>query len=225
MIFRHRFLNLKLGRVKENFVVTKIENKKIWEERGFKKIKKYPIYHYTPNPAEIIMLGVPMNIEQFGTETFRGSKILEVCTYCGTYGMGGPGFFGLKLQGDYGTRWLTYCIWTAGHHILYDNRLLECHPNYEEKYKPIITYDDYENSLDELNKLLCNMSISEIIVTKDSFEIKLVDNDSNIHTIQSFKYSDKFPEQGGTGKKCNSFDSGEMKDYLLVTYDETHLVV
>ena len=25
MIFKHRFLNLKLGRVKENFVVTKIE--------------------------------------------------------------------------------------------------------------------------------------------------------------------------------------------------------
>ena len=79
--------------------------------------------------------------------------------------------------------------------------------------------------MDEFNKQLCNMSINEIIVTKDSFEIKLVDNDSKIHTIQSFKYSDKFPEQGGTGKKCNSFDTGEMKDYLLVTYDETYLVV
>lgn len=224
-MFKHKFLNLNLGLVKENFVILKKENKKIWEDRGFKKIRKYPIFHYKPNSAEIIMLGVPLNIEQFGAEKFNDSQILDVCTCCGTYGMGGPGFFGLKLQGNYGTRWLTYCIWAAGEHILFDDRILECHPNHSEQYKPLISFDDYSNSLNVLKERLRNMIIKEILITDEAFEIRLVDNKYETHTIQSYKFSDKFPEQGGTEQKRNSFESGEMKDYLLVTYDETHLMV
>ncbi len=225
MLFKHKFLNLNLGMVKENFVVVKKEHRKEWEERGFKKIRKYPIFRYKPNPAEIIMLGVPLNIEQFGVENFSGSHILDVSTCCGTYGMGGPGFFGLKLQGDYGIRWLTYCIWAAGEHILFDERILECHTNYSKDYKPLISYDDYQNSLEALKEQLTSMTIKEITVSKDAFEIKLIDKESKSHTIKSYKFSDKFPEQGGTGQKRNSYETGEMKDYLLITYDETHLMV
>ena len=225
MLFKHKFLNLNLGIVKENFVIVNKENQLLWEDRGFKKIRRYPIFHYKPNSSELIMLGVPLNIEQFGTEKFNNSHILDVCTYCGTYGMGGPGFFGLKLHGDYGTRWLTYCIWAAGEHILLDERILECHPNYSEQYKPLISFDDYSNSLNALKEQLTDMTIKQITVSKDTFEIQLIDNQSKMHTIKSYKFSDKFPELGGTGQKRNSFETGEMKDYLLVTYDETHLKV
>ena len=69
------------------------------------------------------------------------------------------------------------------------------------------------------------MTIKEIVVTKDAFEIKLIDGKLETHSIQSYKFSNKFPEQGGTGQKRNSFESGEMKDYLLVTYDDSHLMV
>lgn len=225
MLCKHEFLNLNLGLVKENFVIVKKENKNIWEDRGFKEIRQYPIFHYKPNSAELIMLGVPLNIEQFGPEKFNGSHILDVCTFCGTYGMGGPGFFGLKLQGDYGIRWLTYCIWAAGEHILFDNKILQCHPSYSEQYKPLLSFDDYSNSLDAIKKQLRNMTIKDFRVSKETFEIELVDSKSESHFIQSYKHSEKFPEQGGTGEKRNSFETGEMKDYLLVTYDDTHLMV
>lgn len=225
MFSKHRFLSLNLGLVKENFVIAKKDDRKIWEDRGFEKIRKYPVFHYKPDPDEIIMLGVPLNIEEFGAENFNGSRVADVCTCCGTYGMGGPGFFGLKLQGDYGTRWLTYCIWSAGEHILFDDVVLECHPKFSEQYKPVISFDDYESSLRALKDQLTEMVIQEILVSKDAFEIKLTDSESETHFIQSYKFSDKFPEQGGTGKKRNSFETGEMKDYLLVTYDDTHLMV
>ncbi len=225
MFSEHKFMRLNLGLVSENFVIAKKRDRKIWEDRGFEKIRKYPVFHYKPNSGEIIMLGVPLNIEQFGAEKFSGSRVADVCTYCGTYGMGGPGFFGLKLQGDYGTRWLTYCIWSAGEHILFDDVVLECHPKFSEQYKPVISFDDYENSLGVLKARLTEMVIHEILVSKDAFEIKLTDSESETHFIQSYKFSDKFPEQGGTDKKRNSFETGEMKDYLLVTYDDTHLMV
>lgn len=225
MFLKHKFLNLHLGIVKENFAIVKKENENIWENRGFKKIRKYPIFRYKPNPAEIIMLGVPLNIEQFGAENFSGSHILDVSTCCGTYGMGGPGFFGLKLQGAYGIRWLTYCIWAAGEHVLFDNRILECHPNFSEQYKPLISFDDYQNSMEALKEELTSMTINEITVSNIAFEIKLVDKEFKTHTFNSYKFSDSFPEQSGTNQKRNSFETGEMKDYLLVTYDETHLMV
>ncbi|MBR2900905.1 MAG: hypothetical protein IKC39_01535 [Clostridia bacterium] len=222
---KHEFLNLNLGLVKENFAIVKKENRKIWEDRGFSEITEYPIFHYKPNSSEIVMLGVPLNIEQFGADKFNDSQILDVCTCCGTYGMGGPGFFGLKLQGNYGTRWLTYCIWAAGEHILFDDRILECHPNYSEQYKPLISFENHSRSLNVLKELLTNMTVKEFIVTNDSFEIRLVDSEYEPHIIQSYKFSAKFPEQGGTGKKRNSFETGEMKDYLLVTFDDTYLMV
>ena len=225
MLFKHRFLNLNIGLVKENFAVVKKSDKKLWESRGFQKIRKYPIFGYKTDFSKMIMLGVPLTIEEFGCEKLKNSRIVDVCTCCGTYGMGGPGFFGLKLQGEYGTRWLTYCIWSAGEHILFDDHVLECHPNYTEKYAPFILFDDYENSLSRLKEMLTDMTVKEAVVSKESIELILADSHEKLHRLKSYQYSDKFPEQGGTGKKRNSFENGKMSDYWLVTYDETHLKV
>jgi len=226
MLFKHRFLNLNIGLVKENFAVAKKSDKKLWESRGFKTIRKYPIFsRHKLDSSEIVMLGVPSGIASFGCKKLIGSQIVDVSTICGTYGMGGPGFFGLKLQGEYGIRWLTYCIWRAGQHILFDDKLLECHPDYAEKYDPLIVFDDYSNSISKFKEMLSDMTIKNIDFTKESIEIKLIDSQNNIHYINSYKFSDKFPELGGTGQKRNSFENGEMSDYWLITYDETHLRV
>ena len=225
MFLKHKFLNLNLGLVKENFAIVKKENENIWKNRGFKKIRKYPIFRYKPNPAEIIMLGVPLNIEEFGCKALQDSKIIDVCTQCGTYGMGGPGFFGLKLQGEYGIRWLTYCIWRAGEHILFDDDILECHPSYEKKYNPLITFENYSATLAKFKELLSDMTIKEVVLRKESIEILLIDSCETVHSIKSYKFSDKFPEEGGTAKKRASFKTGHIKDYWLLTYDETYLKV
>ena len=224
-LFKHPFLNLRKGLVRENFVIAKKSDKNLWESRGFKRIRKYRIFRYKPNSSEIIMLGVPLNIEEFGIEALKNSRVIDVCTCCGTYGMGSPGFFGLKLQGEQGTRWLNYCVWTAGEHILFDDNVLECHPKYAEKYSPLIGFDDHANSLEKLKKTLSDMTIQKVMISKESIEIILIDSHETLHSIKSYKHSEKFPEQGGTGKKRNSFEAGEMKDYWLVTYDETHLMV
>lgn len=221
-IFKHKYLKLNIGLVKENYVIIKKEDKKIWEDRDFIRIRKYPIFRYKPNASEIIMLGVPQKIEEFGLETLKGSKIIDVCTCGGTYGMGGPGFFELKLQGEYGIRFLTYCIWFAGEQVLFDGSILECHPDYIEKYHPVLSsIDDYE----KFSSTFTNMSIKDICLSKDSIEIILLDSNEKEHFIQSYKFSEKFPEQAGTGQKRNSYDEGEMKDYWLVTYNKTVLKV
>lgn len=225
MLFKHPFLNLNLGLIKENFVVVKRTDKKLWEKRGFRRIHKYPIFRYIPNPLKIIMLGIPSKIEEFGIEKLKNSRIIDVCMFCGTYGMGGPGFFGLKLQGEYGIRWLNYCIWAASEHILYDDKVLRCFPDYEKIYKPLILNDDFLNTFAKFKDLLSDMTIKEVLLSKDCIEIVLIDSHKAEHSLQSYKFSEKFPEQGGTQKKRNSYDTGEMKDYWFITYDETVLKV
>ncbi|MBQ9083474.1 MAG: hypothetical protein IJY28_08250 [Clostridia bacterium] len=225
MFRKHEFLDLNLGLVKENFAVVSRKDRKLWEARGFTKIRKYPLFDYRPSLSEIVMLGMPLNIEQFGAANFAGSRITDLCPFCGTYGMGGPGFFGIKLEGNFGVRWLTYCIWSAGEHLLLDGRVLECHPRYSSQYQPLLSPDDYSGSLQSLKEAVTGMTIESIRVSADTFELRCIDANAHVHTLQSYKFSDAFPERSGTGQKRPSFTTGEMKDWWLVTYDETHLMV
>lgn len=48
-------------------------------------------------------------------------RVDQVSVHVGTYGMGGPGFFGLRL----GKEWLVVSLWSAGEWILVDDRLVE----------------------------------------------------------------------------------------------------
>ncbi|MBQ7776441.1 MAG: hypothetical protein IJ379_11040 [Lachnospiraceae bacterium] len=221
----HKYLNLGMGLIEENFVIVKKKDRKLWEERGFEKIGKYPVFGYLPKPTEMIMLGKPLTIKQFGIENIKGSRILDICTCLGTYGMGGPGFVGIKLEGEFGVRWLVYCIWAAGEHILLDDRVLECHPKYADRYKPWIDFDNEKESIEELMQFLRGATIQDISLAEDELHIVLTQKAGDEHFIHTQKLSNKFPEQGGTGKKRNSYDKGVMEDYWLVIYDTTELMV
>lgn len=227
LLFRkHPYLNLNMGLVKENFTIVKKEDQKLWEERGFQKIRKYPIFRYKPNPAEVIMLGRPQKILEFGTENLIHSKIIDYSLYFGSYGMGGAGFFGLKLEGDFGIRWLVYCIWSAGEHILLDDRIIECHPEFIEKYHPWIIWGNnmhelYEKTCQDLKNLLSGLEILNLDLQEHALKIQL----SGDHVIETYQKSEKFPEQAGTGKKRLSYETGSMSDYWLLIYDQTDLHV
>lgn len=227
---RHKYLNLNMGLVNENFVIAKRSERNQWEARGFKRIRRYPIFHYRPRFTEVIMLGKPLTLGAFGVEKLKNSQIVDFSPHLGTYGMGGPGFAGFKMEGVFGTRWLVYCIWSAGEHILLDDTVLECFSDFADIYKPWLRYGDdgfnsWQNSLNNLKTFLTGQIILDIQLSEDDLTILLQGQDSITHTICTHKMSDKFPEQGGTGKKGNSYDSGCMEEYWLVIYDGTELSV
>ncbi len=217
MIFKNKFLKLNMGLVNENFAIVKLKDIKLWRKRGFKYIMFYPIFGYIPKPTEIIMLGKPQKIKEFGLEKFKGCKIIDICTCCGTYVMGGPGFVGFKLQGDSGIRWLTYCVWSAGFKILYDNRVLESNSDDAKYYKPWINPDDTENSQKALKQALSDITIQEIKLSDNELTITMLDSSANPHQIYACKKSNKFPPLGS--KKGNAYDNGTIGDYWLVSYD------
>ena len=78
MLFKHPFLNLNMGLVKENFVIAKKDDKNFWEARGFKIIRKYPIFRYKPtllgivtpvNATHSINASLPMAVTPSGITT------------------------------------------------------------------------------------------------------------------------------------------------------------
>lgn len=222
---KNKFLNLDMGLVNENYIIINNSDKELWQSRGFESVKKYPVFDYRPSHNETIMLGKPLYIEEFGIENIINSKILETSTCCGTYGMGGPGFFGIKFQTNSGIRWLVYCIWNAPEHILLNDRVIECHPLFQEKYNPWLGHNTYKENMAQLDKIFSGSVIYDIQLTDTEITINFKNSTSAENTLCSYKYSDKFPEQGGTKRKRNSFENGTMKDYWLVTYDGTVLSV
>lgn len=94
-----------------------------------------------------------------------GRKVDQIDTLVGTYGTGGPGFFGLRL----GEEWLVISIWGASEWITVDGRLVE--DFFGEKYdRPLPWIGDHG---DELTEKLVGQEITSFKVEKQSLSIGL----------------------------------------------------
>lgn len=209
-----------MGLVEANFVIIDKHEKSLWVERGFKEQRKYPIFLYELEDDETVMLGIPKTINDFGVSNFVGSKVLEVSTCLGTYGMGGPGFFGLLCDTMQGHFWLTFTVWCSGEYILLDDRVIECHPNYNEQYTPWRCETD-----DELNSILLEAVISVIDLSDSECKMSLRFIDGTHHEMIIYRYSEKLSPMGNGDARKPAFETGNLSDYLLVTYDSTVLQV
>jgi hypothetical protein len=72
-------------------------------------------------------------------ESVEGRVVLAVTYIAGTYGMGGPGFFGLRLdkKDDCPEEWLLCTLWNADNWMLVNGRCLAAHPEQQEEFKPL----------------------------------------------------------------------------------------
>ncbi len=89
-----------------------------------------------------------------------GRQVDEVTPYVGTYGMGGPGFFGLKL----GKEWLVFAIWGAGDWIWVNDIFVE--DPYLEKYERPEPW--LHDGTDTLSSKLVGTEISSIEIHRHS---------------------------------------------------------
>lgn len=96
-------------------------------------------------------------------ELIVGRTVGEVCTCVGTYGMGGPGFFGLRL----GHEWLVIAIWGAASWIQVDGRIVQdVYWQRNGMPRPWMT-----DQGDELTELLVGQPITSFVVAKHSLTV------------------------------------------------------
>lgn len=209
-----------MGLVEANFVCIEKKDKQMWLERGFEEQRDFPIFFGDLEEEETVMLGVPKTITAFGTALFIEAQVVEVSTRLGTYGMGGPGFFGLLCQTLQGTFWLTMTVWSSGEYVMLDGRVIECPSQYEAQYHPWQIGDD-----EEINVLLKDATIKGIDLSDTECRINFECRNGMQHEAVIYQYHDQLPPMGDGEPRKRAFTTGTLSDCLLVTYEDTVLLV
>jgi hypothetical protein len=85
---------------------------------------------------------IPARPSEIATpESVIGAVVEEISMRCGTYGMGGPGFAGLRIGTD---RWLILTLWGAANWLQIDGRPIEAGSDSDGKnarFDPIVSED------------------------------------------------------------------------------------
>jgi len=108
---------------------------------------------------------VPFTPDRLTDRDVIGRRIDHLSTHVGTYGMGGPGFFGLRL----GTEWLVIALWGEAEWISVEGRFIN--DTFYDSYhrpKPWITADE-----DELTDRGVGQKITSIEIRPHSLMIVL----------------------------------------------------
>ena len=81
----------------------------------------------------------PQTLAEVGFERITGRKVTGWSASLGSYGMGGPGFFGLNLagKGEYPDEWLVLRVWGAGCWLCWTAGGSEAHPNQYHVQEPL----------------------------------------------------------------------------------------
>lgn len=97
-----------------------------------------------------------------------GRRVDEVCDHVGTYGMGGPGFFGLRL----GHQWLVVAVWGAGEWITAKGRRVEDHSHETDgRPRPWLDCSNEERG-DDLSPSLVGAQITRLAVGRHEMQME-----------------------------------------------------
>lgn len=143
--------------------------------------------------------------QQLAPEKVIGRKIDQIDTLVGTYGTGGPGFFGLRL----GEEWLVISIWGASEWITVDDRLVE--DFFGAKYdRPLPWIGDHG---DELTEKLVGQEITSFRVEKLSLSIGL----ANGMTLEIAEDPDKRPVFEGDQEPRAFSDADDLRNGVFLS--------
>lgn len=143
----------------------------------------------------------PKTLRQLGLPKILGRTVTAWSDHLGSYGMGGPGFFGLKLAANRPHRpeWLVLTLWGADNWLLFDDQWLAAHPNQYQQQKPLLSSFGGDLQWDYLSQKLVGAIISDMTIRDDSSRI-ILDKGGNRHCLEIPADTSKLPLYGGNGR-------------------------
>lgn len=107
-------------------------------------------------------------------ESVVGRRVTAFSPYCGTYGQGGPGFAGFKLEAGGGRpeEWLILCLWGSPEWLTVNGRWMGAHPDQYDIQKPMLS-NFAGQKWDEFSALVVGSIIDSIDVEKRSFVLRI----------------------------------------------------
>ena len=162
---------------------------------------------------------IPLLIKKSGVKRVIGRKILETNPFLGSYGMGGPGFFGLKLEekSRYPKEWLVLTVWEANAWLLVNNKWLS-YPNgfYTPKQCFIKTETNFSKSTEQINSIFINFIIADFKLHNRLFKIFL-QNDNRILKLELPSDLRRLPP---CGNGCNRkwYKGEKLENGLIISH-------
>lgn len=198
-----------------NYAYVSVEDINKWKSIGFKEDSSFAMVLWDA-PVEdenVVMIREPIKIEEYGIERLLGNEIIDICPYLGSYGMGGPGYFGFKINVGDDEMWIVVCIWGSDEYMILDDRVFHSTIQFKKDFCP--WYNSYEAFNKYFKNELLYYKIKSILLN-DGCMTMVVEKEGKIRHIKLFKNNKSLPPMGSGKERVNAFDGGVMKDYLMV---------
>ncbi len=139
---------------------------------------------------------LPLLSKMGGVKRIVDRKIIDVCGSLGNYGMGGPGFFGFKLEKKkrIPEEWFVITIWGADQWLLLDHKWLDCHHSFHDSEKCYFPESEgfFHKKEQRLQETFVGFSIIEFKLYNRSFNM-ILENRNPMNNL-------KIPESVSTGQ-------------------------
>ena len=127
----------------------------------------------------------PPRLREVGVIRVLGRRVVGWRSNYGSYGMGGPGFFGLELESH--ERWpaehLVLTLWAAAEWLVLDGVWVEAHPNQYHLQRPRFANFGPDESWDDVSARLVGASIERFELAPTSCRL-LLRNAGDAHLLE-----------------------------------------
>ncbi|SNR14160.1 hypothetical protein [Tenacibaculum jejuense] len=224
----HDYINLKIGDIEQYAMVVKKQDLLTWKTQDWLEYTEiglpegdeeaHMLYGEICEDEQLIF-SRPKLLKQKEKANIIGLKIIDFNSHLGTYGMGGPGFFGLLLSNN---EYLTYTVWNAGSYVIINNKVVECNPELYHKTQPWVSNFGEDKTWNFLTEYISGSKIVAYTIHQDSLEIKAEKNTTTFK-IHFLKNDKRLPRK--TGRKRNAYKKGKIEDYILFQHKNAILIV
>jgi hypothetical protein len=114
-----------------------------------------------------------VSLRRLGIGRILGREIIGWHHSLGSYGMGGPGFFGLHFAptDSFPDEWLVLTLWAADNWLLFDGHWVAAHPNQYHVQHPLVSYFGGDEEWDELSDKLIHATIIDAEIRQNASRI------------------------------------------------------
>jgi hypothetical protein len=164
---------------------------------------------------------VPKTLREVGAGRIVGREVIRWLASLGSYGMGGPGFFGLRLAavGDYSEEWLALRLWGADNWLLLDGQWVGAHPNQYHVQEPLISDFGGDESWDRVSEKVIGALIEDVKIERNCSLIVLV-REAQTHRLEIPEDTSRLPLYGGTMQPHVWNPDEDQRDAWIVAQGE-----
>ena len=151
----------------------------------------------------------PARLVDVPKDEWVDARIRASCIYIGSYGMGGPGFVGLKCHGGAKRFWIVFTLWGAAGWLTLDGKLLDEGLIGDEKK----TYA--QRGVVSLKEVYGG-TIQGMNVTADTLTLEIAQSDRT-HILQLRRDGTTVPPFRGTGGKKTFGKDDRLEDAVILS--------